>query len=278
MVRPCPVPKRVGIVHKVASAEASETALYASRFLETKGVEVVTDPVEIARSADLVVVLGGDGTLIHAAGLLGGKPVPILGVNMGSLGFMTEVPQSEMYQALESVVAGRADVSERMKLRVHLHRGGSSERVLDAEVLNDVVIGKGALSRMAELDTRCSGNYVATYKADGVIVATPTGSTAYALAANGPIMFPTMRGVIIVPICPHTLTQRPLVVPEDENVEILLMNDAEVFLTLDGQKGLQLERGDRVQVKQSYNRVLLVRNPNIDFFGILRAKLRWGER
>jgi len=278
MVRPCPVPKRVGIVHKVASAEASETALYASRFLETKGVEVVTEPAEIARSADLVLVLGGDGTLIHAAGLLGGKPVPILGVNMGSLGFMTEVPQSEMYQALESVVAGRADVSERMKLRVHLHRGGSSERVLDAEVLNDVVIGKGALSRMAELDTRCSGNYVATYKADGVIVATPTGSTAYALAANGPIMFPTMRGVIIVPICPHTLTQRPLVVPEDENVEILLMNDAEVFLTLDGQKGLQLERGDRVQVKQSYNRVLLVRNPNIDFFGILRAKLRWGER
>jgi NAD+ kinase len=278
MVRPCPVPKRVGIVHKVASAEASETALYASRFLETKGVEVLTDAAEIARSADLVLVLGGDGTLIHAAGLLGGKPVPILGVNMGSLGFMTEVPQSEMYQALESVVAGRADVSERMKLRVHLHKGGTSERALDAEVLNDVVIGKGALSRMAELDTRCSGNYVATYKADGIIVATPTGSTAYALAANGPIMFPTMRGVIIAPICPHTLTQRPLVVPEDENVEILLMNDAEVFLTLDGQKGHQLERGDRVQVKQSYNRVLLVRNPNIDFFGILRTKLRWGER
>jgi NAD+ kinase len=278
MVRPCPVPKRVGIVHKVASAEASETALYAARFLEAKGIDVLEDPGEIARSADLVLVLGGDGTLIHAAGLLGGKPVPILGVNMGSLGFMTEVPQGEMYQALENVVAGRADVSERMKLRVHLHRGGTAERVLDAEVLNDVVIGKGALSRMAELDTRCSGNYVATYKADGIIVATPTGSTAYALAANGPILFPTMRGVIIAPICPHTLTQRPLVVPEDENVEILLMNDAEVFLTLDGQKGLQLERGDRVQVKQSYNRVLLVRNPNIDFFGILRAKLRWGER
>ena len=278
MVRPCPVPKRVGIVHKVASAEASETALYASRFLETKGVEVVTEPAEIARSADLVLVLGGDGTLIHAAGLLGGKPVPILGVNMGSLGFMTEVPQSEMYQALESVVAGRADVSERMKLRVHLHRGGSSERVLDAEVLNDVVIGKGALSRMAELDTRCSGNYVATYKADGVIVATPTGSTAYALAANGPIMFPTMRGVIIVPICPHTLTQRPLVVPDDETLDIVIMNDAEVFLTLDGKKGPALVRGDRVQVKQSYNRVLLVQNPKLDFFGILRAKLRWGER
>ena len=275
---PCPVPRRVGIVHKVTSAEASETALFVARFLENKGVEVVTDERETGRSADLVVVLGGDGTLIHAQSLLHGRPVPILGVNMGSLGFMTEVPQSGLYDALELVLAGKAKVSERMKLRVHLHKGGTADRALDAEVLNDVVIAKSALSRMAELDTRCSGDYVTTYKADGVIVATPTGSTAYSLAANGPIMYPTMRGVIIAPICPHTLTQRPLVVPENENIEILLMNDTEVYLTLDGQKGLPLERGDRVQVKQSYNRVLLVRNPNINFFGILRAKLRWGER
>ncbi|HEX9399151.1 MAG TPA: NAD(+)/NADH kinase [Anaeromyxobacter sp.] len=275
---PCPVPRRVGIVHKVTSAEASETALFVARFLENKGVEVVTDERETGRSADLVVVLGGDGTLIHAQSLLHGRPVPILGVNMGSLGFMTEVPQSGLYDALELVLAGKAKVSERMKLRVHLHKGGTAERALDAEVLNDVVIAKSALSRMAELDTRCSGDYVTTYKADGVIIATPTGSTAYSLAANGPIMYPTMRGVIIAPICPHTLTQRPLVVPENENIEILLMNDTEVYLTLDGQKGLPLERGDRVQVKQSYNRVLLVRNPNINFFGILRAKLRWGER
>jgi len=275
---PCPVPKRVGIVPKVSSAEANETAVHVRKFLETKGVEVLTEEGEIGRAADLVVVLGGDGTLIHAASLLGGRPAPILGVNMGSLGFMTEMPQSGLYGALDLVLAGKAKVSERMKLRVHLHRGGSSERTLDAEVLNDVVISKSALSRMAELDTRCSGEYVTTYKADGVIVATPTGSTAYALAANGPIMYPTMRGVLIAPICPHTLTQRPLVVPEDENIEIILVNDTEVYLTLDGQKGLPLVRGDRVQVKQSYNRVLLVRNPNIDFFGILRAKLRWGER
>jgi NAD+ kinase len=275
---PCPVPKRVGIVHKVTSAEASETALFVAQFLRSKEVEVITDEAEVGRSADLVVVLGGDGTLIHAASLLEGRPAPILGINMGSLGFMTEVPQSGLYGALELVLAGKAYVSERMKLRVHLHHAGSVERALDAEVLNDVVISKSALSRMAELDTRCSGDYVTTYKADGVIVATPTGSTAYALAANGPIMYPTMRGVIIAPICPHTLTQRPLVVPDDENIEIILMNDTEVYLTLDGQKGLPLQRGDRVQVKQSYNRVLLVRNPNIDFFGILRAKLRWGER
>jgi NAD+ kinase len=274
----CPVPKRVGIVHKVSSAEASETELYVRKFLENKHVEVLSGEPEIGAHAELVVVLGGDGTLIHAQSLLAGRPVPILGVNMGNLGFMTEVPQDEMYSMLELVLAGRAKVSERMKLRVHLHRGGSAERMLDAEVLNDVVISKGAQSRMAELDTRCSGDYVTTYKADGVIIATPTGSTAYALAANGPIMYPTMRGVIIAPICPHMLTQRPLVVPDDENIEILLVNDAEVYLTLDGQKGVTLQRGDRVQVKQSHNRVLLVRNPQIDFFGILRAKLRWGQR
>lgn len=275
---PCPVPKRIGIVPKVSSAEATETATYVAQFLEKKRVEPIVDEAEIGRSADLVVVLGGDGTLIHAASLLDGRPAPILGINMGSLGFMTEVPQSALYATLDLVLEGKATVSERMKLRVHLHRSGKPERALDAEVLNDVVISKSALSRMAELDTRCSGEYVTTYKADGVIIATPTGSTAYALAANGPIMYPTMRGVIIAPICPHTLTQRPLVVPDEENIDVILVNDTEVYLSLDGQKGLPLERGDRVQVKQSYNRVLLVRNPNLDFFGILRAKLRWGER
>ncbi len=275
---PCPAPKRVGVLHKVTSAEASETATFVEQFLGEKGVEVITDEREIGRAADLVVVLGGDGTLLHAAAVLDGRPVPILGVNMGNLGFMTEVPHSDLYPTLELVLAGKATLSERMKLRVHLHRGDQSERILDAEVLNDVVIAKSALSRMAELHTRCSGDYVTTYKADGVIVATPTGSTAYSLAANGPIMYPTMRGVIIAPICPHTLAQRPLVVPDDENIHIVLINDTEVFLTLDGQNGVPLQRGDRVQVKQSYNRVLLVRNPLIDFFGILREKLRWGER
>lgn len=275
---PCPIPKRVGVVPKFSSAEATETAHYVAQFLRTKGVEVLTDEAAIGSDADLVVVLGGDGTLIHAAALLGGRAAPILGINMGSLGFMTETPQSEMYPMLEAVLAGKATVSPRMKLRVHLHQGGSPERALDTEVLNDVVISKSPFSRMAELDIRCSRQYVTTFKADGVIVATPTGSTAYALAAMGPILFPTMRGVVLAPICPHTLTQRPLVVPDDETLDILLMNDAEVFLTLDGKKGPALQRGDRVQVKQSYNRVLLVHNSRLDFFSILRAKLRWGER
>jgi NAD+ kinase len=275
---PCPVPKRVGIVPKVSSAEATETAHVVAQFLRNRKVEVITDEAAIGREADLVVVLGGDGTLIHAAALLDGRAAPILGINMGSLGFMTETPQSEMYPMLETVMAGQATMSPRMKLRVHLHQGGSSERALDTEVLNDVVISKSPFSRMAELDVRCSRQYVSTLKADGVIVASPTGSTAYALAAMGPILYPTMRGVVLAPICPHTLTQRPLVVPDDETLDIVLMNDAETFLTLDGRKGPALQRGDRVQVKQSYNRVLLVANPKLDFFAILRAKLRWGER
>ncbi len=176
------------------------------------------------------------------------------------------------------VLAGHAVVSERMKLQVNLFRAASAEPVVNAEVLNDAVIGKGALAKMAELDLRCSGQWVATYKGDGLIVATPTGSTAYSLAANGPIVFPTMKGLIVSPICPHTLTQRPIVAPDDKNIEVLLVNDSEVYLTLDGQTGLRLERGDRVRVQAAPNPVLLVRNPRIDFFGILRAKLRWGER
>jgi NAD+ kinase len=276
---PCSVPRRIGIVPKKTSDEAAETAVHVERFLRAKGIEVLRDEEAVGRDSDLVVVLGGDGTLIHAAHLLQGRPVPILGVNMGSLGFMTEVPQSEMYPALELVLAGKGRVSPRMKLRVHLHRGGRSDAPeLDTEVLNDAVISKGALSPMAELDTSYGEAFLTTFKADGVIVATPTGSTAYSLAANGPIVYPTMRGVILTPICPHTLTQRPLVVPDDRTINIVLLNDAAVYLSIDGQSGVPLHRGDRVQVKSSPNRVLLVQNPNFHFFGILRAKLRWGER
>jgi NAD+ kinase len=279
MDRPlCPIPRRVGIVHKQSSEAAAACAAAAGEYLAARGVEVLSDEKAAGARADLVLVLGGDGTLIHAARILEGRPAPILGVNMGSLGFLTEVPQSELYQAIEHVLSGKAEVSARMKLRVHVHRAGSDEKALDLEVLNDVVIAKGTLSRMAEFEATCSGDYVTRYKADGIIVATPTGSTAYSLAANGPLLYPSMRGVILAPICPHTLTQRPIVLPDDQTVNIVLASESEVYLTLDGQIGLDLHRGDRVQIKQSPNRVLLVRNPHIDYFGILRAKLKWGER
>jgi NAD+ kinase len=277
--QPCPVPERVGIVHKRTAPAAAACAAAAAKYLASRGLEVLEEEEEVARRADLVLVLGGDGTLIHAAGLLDGRPAPILGVNMGSLGFLTEVPQPEMYQAIEHVLSGKADVSERMKLRVHLHRGeANGAKLVDTEVLNDAVIAKGTLSRMAEFEATFAEQYVASYKADGIIVATPTGSTAYSLAANGPILFPSMRGVILAPICPHMLTQRPIVLPDDQTVTIRLLSESEVYLTLDGQSGMQLRRDDQVQIKQSPDRVLLVRNPRIDYFGILRAKLKWGER
>jgi NAD+ kinase len=276
----CPVPRRVGIVHKPSSAEAADCAAAAAQYLRARGLEVLRDEAETGRSADLVLVLGGDGTLIHAARLLAGRPAPILGVNMGSLGFMTEVPQGQLYPALDQVLEGKATVSERMKLGVHLHRGGADQaRVVDSEVLNEVVIAKGALAPMAELEVTAGGQYVTTYKADGVIVATPTGSTAYSMAAAGPILHPAMRGVILLtPICPHTLTQRPIVMPDDMNLDITLRSPGEVVLSLDGQGFVKVEPTDRVQIKQSGSRVLLVRNSLIDYFGILRAKLKWGER
>jgi NAD+ kinase len=279
MDRPlCPIPRRVGIVHKRTSSEAAACATAAAQYMTARGLEVLLDEEEAGRRADLLLVLGGDGTLIHAAGLLDGRPVPILGVNMGSLGFLTEVPQAELYQAIEYVLSGSAECSERMKLRVHMHRGGEGEKVVDSEVLNDAVIAKGTLSRMAEFEATFAGELVTSYKADGIIVATPTGSTAYSLAANGPILHPAMRGVILAPICPHMLTQRPIVLPDDQTVNIVLVSDSEVFLTLDGQSGVRIQRGDRVQIKQSHNRVLLVRNPQIGYFAILRTKLRWGQR
>ena len=275
----CPVPRLVGIVHKRSAPAAAACAAAVSQYLVSRGLDVLEDESEVARRADLVLVLGGDGTLIHAARILDGRSAPILGVNMGSLGFLTEVPQAELYQAVEHVLSGKAEVTDRMKLCVHVHRGiAPGAKVVDGEVLNDAVITKGTLSRMAEFEATAGGNYVTSYKADGIIVATPTGSTAYSLAANGPILFPSMRGMILAPICPHTLTQRPLVLPDDQTVNIVLLSDSEVYLTLDGQSGQRLQRGDRVQIKQSQNRVQLVRNPNIDYFGILRAKLRWGER
>jgi NAD+ kinase len=228
---------------------------------------------------DLCVVLGGDGTLIHSSYVLAGRPVPILGINLGALGFLTEVPHGDVYPMLERVLAGDFEVVPRMKLRVHLHRGPTAEKMVDAEVLNDVVINKGALARIADLEASLGDVYITTYKADGVIVSTPTGSTAYSLSANGPILYPTMHAVIVTPICPHTLTQRPIVVPDDCEISLRLRSEtAEMYLTLDGQTGLPMLPGDRVQIKQSKNKVLLIKNPNVDYFSILRAKLKWGAR
>lgn len=241
------------------------------------GLEALANDQRLGDEANLVLVLGGDGTLIHATRLLRGREVPILGANLGSLGFLTEVPVSELFWVLEEVFAGNFKTESRMKLACRLFREGKP--VLEDEVFNDVVINKGALARIAAHETFIDGEYVTTYYADGIIIATPTGSTAYSLAAGGPIIHPALDSVTLAPICPHALTQRPIVVPKDRKIEITLRNHAaDVFLTLDGQAGFPLQVDDRLEVSCSKNRVLTVKNPRVGYFGILRQKLKWGER
>lgn len=283
--------ERVGIVPRRNHPVAQQTARELCGWLRGRVRDVVVEDVgggdygaaavsaeELRERVDLIVVLGGDGTLIHAASILEGAPIPIVGVNMGSLGFMTEVPVTETYRILEAVLRGDYEVDRRMKLDVRLSRGDGPP-IVHGQVLNDVVISKGALARIADLEATLDGSLVTLYKADGIIVATPTGSTAYSLSADGPIVHPSLDVVVISPICPHTLTQRPIVVPPERPIHVELKSDnGEVFLTLDGQSGLAMRQGDRVSIRRSDDRVLLVKNPRLDYFSILREKLRWGER
>jgi NAD+ kinase len=240
------------------------------------GVPAVS-PDELAATAELALILGGDGTLIHGARLLRGRPVPLLGVNLGSLGFMTEIPVGEAVSTLRTVLDGKAMVDSRMKLSFRLFREESV--ILEDEVLNEVVVNKSALAKICAHETWLDGAFVATYLADGVIFSTPTGSTAYSLSAGGPIIHPSVDCVVVTPICPHALTQRPIVVPGDQVLSMRLTSDLEdVYLTVDGQVGHALKKGDRIEVQKSPNRLLLVRNPRLDYFAILRQKLHWGER
>jgi NAD+ kinase len=240
-------------------------------------------------SSDLCISLGGDGTLIHAARILQGNPVPVLGVNLGFLGFLTEIPVSYALPMLQETLAGDYLVEPRRKLRVRLLRTTESaseitserfpESILDTEALNDVVINKGTLSRIADFEASIDGTIITSYKADGIIVSTPTGSTGYSLSASGPIVHPTIQAIIITPICPHTLTQRPIVVPDHQTITLRLVNTkADIYLTLDGQEGMALQANDRVEIGPSPNPFLLIKNRSLDYFTMLRTKLRWGER
>lgn len=283
--------QRVGIVPRKNHPAAADVTRQVAGWLLARGRKVVIEDAidgdygcpkvsgfDLAAFAQLVVVLGGDGTLIHASRVIGRKATPIFGVNLGSLGFMTDFPVSELFDNLAEVIEGRYEAEERMKLECRLYRG-EGELLLDDPVLNDVVISKGALARIADLEARIDGRPVTLYKADGVIVSTPTGSTAYSLAASGPIVFPSLEAIVLTPICPHTLAQRPVVLPPDGVIEIqLTSNNGEVFLTLDGQAGLPMERGDRVEIRRARVPAVLVQNPTRDYFSILRQKLGWGTR
>jgi NAD+ kinase len=232
---------------------------------------------ELAAQVDLLIVLGGDGTLLSAARALRSHNVPILAVNLGGLGFLTSVTLNEMYPVLDQVLAGQHRTSERMMLEAEIVRSGKPTERQNA--LNDAVANKAAIARMLDFDVFVDGNSVGRYRADGLVVSTPTGSTAYSLAAGGPIIDPDLDAFVITPICPHMLTNRPLVVPATAKIELDFKAAHEpVYFTLDGQIGFELKAQDRVSITQSENRVALVRPPEKTYFEVLRNKLKWGER
>jgi NAD+ kinase len=282
--------RSVGVCLKPGRPESAGTVRGLEKWLRERGLAVLLDEdaaewvgargvsrEEVTARADLVTVLGGDGTLLSVARAAGPRFVPILGVNLGTLGFLTEIAIDELFAALERVLGGDLLVERRMRLDVRVERGG--ETVGSFLALNDAVVAQTALSRMIDIDTRADGTWVTTYHADGLIVSTPTGSTAYSLSAGGPIVAASFEALVLTPISPHTLTQRPLVLPP--SVELLLAADArggEVRLTLDGQEGVALREGDRVRVRRSEHPVALVVSPFRNAFEILRTKLHWGER
>ncbi len=287
MVKRSPI-RSVGLCLKPDSPQAGEAARTLDKWLSDRGVLVALDHeaarwlgrkgrerAALADAADLLVVLGGDGTLLAVAREAGTRSVPILGVNLGTLGFLAEVAPEEQLEVLERVIEGDFDVVPRMRLRVRAERDG--QLLVDTLALNDAVINRSELSRLIDLETKADGVPVTTYHADGLIVATPTGSTAYTLSAGGPILMPGSRVFVLTPICPHTLTQRPLVLSQDAKVEIqVLPREGTAQLTIDGQVGLSLVHGDRVIIEASRHPVSFVVSPSRSRFDVLRAKLRWG--
>lgn len=231
----------------------------------------------LADQADILLVLGGDGTLLAAARVAASRGIPILPINLGSLGFLTSFTVEELYPALEETLAGRSSMSERVMLQVELVRAGT---IIDCQhVLNDAVLNKSALARMIEVELFIGDEFVCRYRADGLVVATPTGSTAYSLSAGGPIVHPTVEAFVITPICPHTLTDRPVVVRDSCRIEMKLAGDAEsVFLTLDGQTGIPMQSEDRIRIARSSLCLKLIQPPRKSYFEILRSKLKWGEK
>lgn len=283
--------KIAGVIAKHADPRAGRIVAELCRWLAERGRRAVLDRetaalVPDAESAvrsklpevcDFLIVIGGDGTLLSAARVVGNTGKPILGVNLGALGFLTAITLEELYPVLEKIFTYDFEYDERMMLVAHVHRLG--ERVANYTVLNDVVINKGALAKIIDIETTVGGLYLSTFKADGLIISTPTGSTGYNLSSQGPIVYPTLQTILITPICPHTLTNRPLVVPDNVVVRAELRSkETDVFLTLDGQVGFGLREGDVVEVKKADAPLRFFRSPFKDYFAVLRTKLKWGER
>lgn len=288
--------KRIGLVLKPHQPDALNTTCELTQWLAERGIELAggpeiereriehatgctvreVPPDRLAHEVDLVLVLGGDGTMIATARMIGDTEVPVLGVNFGGLGYLAEFRFEELYTALDSILESNYRVNKRVMLSVELRRG--DELITRNRVLNDVVINKSALARIIEIEAYFNQQFVNSFRADGLIVSTPTGSTAYNLSAGGPVIFPSMNAVVVTPICPFTLSNRPIVMPDDEVIELCLKTDKEdVSLTLDGQVGFELQVEDRVVITKSQTTFNLIQPANRNYFDVLRDKLRWGR-
>jgi NAD+ kinase len=280
----------IGLSAKVPSRAALDLAEQTALDLEKRGHSICFDTetgaalgraatscvskADIGSGADLLITFGGDGTLLSVA-RQAPSGVPIIGVNMGTLGFLTEIPVEEFPEVLEQVLAGDYLAEKRVTFDVVAWSEGAESRY---RVLNDAVINKGALARIIEISVKVGGRFVSSFRADGMIVSTPTGSTAYNLSAGGPIVYPTMSAILLTPICPHMLSNRPVVLPDNQAIELTLVaGDEEVYLTLDGQEGIPLREGDRITVSRSERKVSLVQSPKKNYFDVLRNKLKWGD-
>ena len=282
--------KTIGISAKITSDEALQFAAKVAADLRGRDFGVCLDYAtadklndrgkcvakgDLGKHSDLLMTFGGDGTLLSVA-RHAPKDVPILGVNMGTLGFLTEVQVEDFPQVMERVLAGDYESEQRVALDVTVRGSGRDHRVY--RVLNDATINKSALARIIEMRVTVGGEFVSAFRADGLIIATPTGSTAYNLSAGGPIIYPTMGAVVLTPICPHMLSNRPVVLPDNLDIEIgIATPNQEIFLTLDGQEGLPIAQNDTVCISKSPNPVTLIRTPRKSYFDVLRAKLKWGE-
>ncbi len=282
---------RIGVYAKRSNPDAVVVARELTGWLQKRGIEVFVEQRLAQNMGDfegypggsipamvhLIIVLGGDGTLISVTRKVGDLRVPILGVNLGSLGFLTEIPLEELYPVLEKVLEGEFTVTTRLMLDAVVRRDG--QEVNRYLVLNDVVINKGALARIIDMEVMVDDDYLTTFKADGLIISTPTGSTAYNLAAGGPIIYPGLHCLVVTPICPHMLTNRPIIVSDQAIIRIeVKFQDEDVVFTADGQVGMPLRGGDVVEIRKSRSSSLLVKSPSKDFFEVLRTKLHWGAR
>ncbi len=280
--------KKIGIFAKKNEPEAIEAVKSLLDSLNEKNVTFFIEEdiallvntegyrrEDIPAKSDIIIVFGGDGTILGVARLVGDQGVPILGVNLGTLGFITELAKDEVIQNIDTIISQECCYEERIMLLADVYRDG--KRIVNHNALNDVVLNKSALSRMFEIDINIDNQYVTTFRVDGLIISTPTGSTAHSLSAGGPILYPTLESFLLTPICPHTLTSRPIVLPDSFVLNLNIRTGDDVYMTLDGQVGYPLKVGDRIRIKKADYKTKFQILHDRDYFKVLRTKLKWGE-